>query len=268
MSNPHPPLAVGKTSVGAIETEMLRGGQGQPVLVLHGFHNLSPDAEFLRSLTALCDVHAPSLPGFGHTERPDDFDTVYDLVHFVLDLLDSMPSGPVTVIGLSFGGWLALEAAVKAPAKLSRLILVDPLGLKFSDRETADIADIFNLHPDEVLSRSWSDAALGEVDFDAMTDDEIVVYARNRETLCLYGWHPYMYSPQLANWLHRITVPTIAMWGEHDRIVTTGYGEQLVAKIPDARLETIPGAGHHPELEQPESLFSAVAQFLDDSKAD
>ena len=81
-----------------------------------------------------------------------------------------------------------------------------------------------------------------------MTDDEIVVYAKNREALCLYGWDPYMYTPQLSHWLHRIKVPSLVVWGETDGIVDTTYGRGVAARIPNARFVMIADAGHHPEV--------------------
>ena len=46
-----------------------------------------------------------------------------------------------------------------------------------------------------------------------MSDEALVGLARNRDALCLYAWHPYMYNPQLKRWLARITVPTLVLWG-------------------------------------------------------
>lgn len=255
-------LSLEVRSVGNVDAEVLVGGSGSPILVLHGFHNLPARSPFLKKLTACGKVYAPSLPGFGHTVRPDDFDTVYDLVHFCLDFIDSLPDQPLTLVGLSFGGWLALELATKNLPHLERLVLIDALGVKLSDRETPDIADIFNLHPDEVHARSWFDKDIGRLNFDTMSDDEIVVYARNRESLCLYGWHPYMYTPQLANWLQRIRSPTLVLWGENDRIVDIDYGRGLAAKIANARFEAIADAGHHPEVEQAEALAQQISAFL------
>ncbi len=57
-----------------------------------------------------------------------------------------------------------------------------------------------------------------------MSDDELVVRARNWEALCLYGWQPYMHNPQLKRWLRRIDVPTLVLWGASDGIVTPAYG--------------------------------------------
>ena len=128
------------------------------------------------------------------------------------------------MLGFSFGGWLAAEVAAACSHRLDKLVLVDPLGIKISDRETPDILDIFNRSPDEVRRRSWHDPDRFAPDFNAMSDEALVVYARNREALCLYAWHPYMYNPQLPRWLGRIKVPTLLLWGESDRVVTPDYG--------------------------------------------
>jgi pimeloyl-ACP methyl ester carboxylesterase len=95
-----------------------------------------------------------------------------------------------------------------------------------------------------------------------MPDEEIIARARDWEALCLYGWHPYMYNPQLTRWLHRITVPTLVLWGASDGIVAPSYGHAYSALIPGSRFQLIEGAGHHPEIEQPESFVDHLAAFL------
>jgi len=169
----------------------------------------------------------------------------------------------VTLIGFSFGGWLAAELAAACSHRLDKLVLVDPVGIKISDRETPDILDVFEKSPDEVRRRSWHDPDRFAPDFNAMPDEALVVYARNREALCLYAWHPYMYNPQLPRWLGRIKVPTLVLWGESDRVVTPDYGRAYARLIPGSRLELIEAAGHHPEIEQPEVFVERVSRFLE-----
>src|SRR3989454_1094394 len=135
--------------VGDIELEVIRRGTGQPVLLLHGMQNVDPQARFLDLLGRRAEIIAPSHPGFGHSARPANFDTVYDLVHLYLDVLDGLPYPKVTLMGFSFGGWLAAEIAVKCRHRLDRLVLVDAFGLQLSDRETPDILDVFNTSPRE-----------------------------------------------------------------------------------------------------------------------
>jgi len=146
-------------SVAGVEVEVLRRGTGNPLLLLHGFQHIDPRLPVVDLLARDAQLIAPSHPGFGRSSRPADFGTVYDLVHLYLGLLDTLPQGPLTLMGLSFGGWLAAEVAVKAGRRIDKLILVDALGIKISDRETPDILDVFNAHPQEVIEKKLARSA-------------------------------------------------------------------------------------------------------------
>ena len=116
------------------------------------------------------------------------------------------------------------------------------------------------------LTKLWRD--FGAVpfrfapDFDAMEDAELVTYARNRDSLCLYTWNPLLYNPQLKGWLRRIDVPTLVLWGAFDGIVSPDYGRAYAKLIPGARFELIENAGHQPEIEQPARFVAHVAGFM------
>ncbi len=261
MSEARGSAASDRMTVNGIELQVLRRGAGGPVLLLHGMDTVSPQARFLDLLGRHAEIIAPSSPGFGNTKRPRDFDTIYDLVHLYLAVIDELPYDEIVLMGMSFGGWLAAEVAVARPQRLAKLVLVDPLGIKIGDRESRDILDLFNVNPVEVRRCSWHDPARAP-DYDAMSDEELVIHARNWESLCLYAWHPYMYNPQLKQWLGRIAVPTLMLWGASDRVVTPDYGRAYAGLIPDARFQLIEAAGHHPEIEQPERFVELVAAFL------
>ena len=147
-------MAGERLMVHGIELEAVRRGKGRPILALHGFDTIDPDAPFLDLLGRHGEIEAPSSPGFGQSSRPKDFDTVYDLVHLYLAALDALPGDKITLLGFSFGGWLAAEVAAACRHRLDKLVLVDPLGIKVSDRETADILDVFNKSPDDVRRRT------------------------------------------------------------------------------------------------------------------
>jgi pimeloyl-ACP methyl ester carboxylesterase len=256
---------------GPLPLEVLRRGTGRPILLLHGINPVSPRARFLDFLAEHGEIIAPSHPGFGKSPLPEDFDTMFDLVHLYREVLDALPEAAV-MIGFSFGGWIAAEVAAGGHPKLDRLVLVDPVGVKFGDREERDIVHFFNTHPAELARRAWHDptnrpegiyglgwqAAIDE----AMPDADMVALARNWDSLCLYAWRPHMYNPQLKHWLRRISVPTLVLWGAGDGIVTPTYGRAYAGRIPGAGFELIEGAGHHPELEQPGAFADAVARFL------
>ncbi|MEA2740760.1 MAG: hypothetical protein QOH05_4067 [Acetobacteraceae bacterium] len=256
------------------ELEILRAGaaDADPLLLIHGINPISPRAPFVSHLARTRQVIAPSHPGFGASPLPPDFDTMYDLVNLYLDVLDNLPEGDVAVAGFGFGGWIAAELAVVGHPRLRRLILVDPVGIKLGSREERDIVHMFNTNPIELNQRAWHDPArrppgsygLGwqATISDDMTDAEMIGLARNWDSLCLFAWRPHMFNPQLKHWLHRISAPTLVLWGESDRIVTPDYGRHYAGLIPGAEFVTIPRAGHHPELEQPDEFVAHVERFL------
>ena len=256
------------------ELEMLRVGseEADPLLLIHGINPISPKATFVAALAQTRYIMAPSHPGFGASPLPPDFDTMYDLVNLYLDVLDHLPDGEVAVAGFGFGGWIAAELAVAGHPRLQRLVLVDPVGIKIGGREDRDIVHMFNTNPIELDRRSWHDPANRPAGIyglgwqaaisDQMTDPEMIGLARNWDSLCLFGWRPHMFNPQLKHWLHRISVPALVLWGESDRIVTPEYGRHYANLIPGAVFETIPQAGHHPELEQPAAFVECLNRFL------
>lgn len=266
----------GRLVVGPFELEVLHRAAKHPatptLLLLHGVDTIRPAAPFVDLLAEHGEIVAPSHPGFGHSPRPADFDTIYDLVHLYRGVCDALAAERIIAIGFSFGGWIAAELAAQGHPKLDRLILADPVGAKLGGREERDIAHFFNTLPEELARRAWHDPARRPAGCwglgwqatigDAMPDDDMIRLARNWDALCLYGWRPHMYNPQLKHWLHRIAVPTLVLWGASDRIVTPAYGSTYAALIPQARFETIEGAGHHPELEQPQAFVDRVARFI------
>jgi pimeloyl-ACP methyl ester carboxylesterase len=102
----------------------------------------------------------------------------------------------------------------------------------------------------------------GRRDFASMPEDALTIVARERESFARFGWEPYLHNPKLRHRLHRIKVPTLLIWGEHDGIVTPAYAEAYRRLIPGARLVTIPRAGHLPQIEQPQALLAELRKFL------
>ncbi len=246
---------------GSVPLSYLDLGRGAPILVLHGAGGLPPDPPFLRGLAELGRTIVPTHPGFGRAVLPEWIDSVDDLAYIYLDFLAALDLRDVTVIGCSMGGWLATEIAVKSTARIARLILVDPIGIKVSDRNTRDIVDIFATDPAELERLAVHDPSTA-LDISTLSDDAFETMARNREAAALYLWEPYAHNPKLPRRLHRIDVPTLLLWGESDRIVTPAYGRAFCELIPGARFELIPKAGHAPQIEQPEAFVAQVARFI------
>lgn len=254
-------LAEGKLKVRDLELEAIHRGSGPTLLLLHGAGGLDPNGEFLDLLARHFEIIAPSHPGFGNSPLPDLFDSVDDLAYVYLDLLEQYDLSDVTLMGFSIGGWISAEVAVRCAHRLARLILVGPVGIKAGDRETRDIPDIFALRPDEVTQLLYHDPKRYAPDYAAMPEEQLRIIARNRESLALFAWEPYMHNPKLRYRLGRLGIPTLLIRGASDGLVSQRYLEAYRAAISGARLEVIAAAGHAPQVEQPRALVERVLAF-------
>ena len=247
--------------IAGVKTELVERGRGRPILFLHPGIGLDPAAAVLDRLAAGARVVAPSHPGFGRSELPRGFTSVDDLAYFYLDLMEALELRDAVVVGVSFGGWIAAEIAVKTTERIARLVLGDALGIKVGDRESRDIADMFAMTEPQFNERAYADPAAGRRDYAAMPEQDVLTVARNRESLARFGWSPYMHDPKLKGRLHRIRVPTLVLWGESDRIAAPDYGRAYAAAISGARFEMVPRAGHFPHIEQPDDFARRVLAF-------
>jgi pimeloyl-ACP methyl ester carboxylesterase len=253
--------------INGIRIELIERGRGRPLLFLHPAIGLDPASPILDLLARHARVIAPSHPGFGRSDLGKGMSSVDDLAYFYLDLMDALDLRDTIVVGVSFGGWIAAEIAVKSTQRMSHLILANPVGIKVGDRTTRDIVDIFALLDHEFNELAYCDPQLGARDYKALPQAEALTAARNRESLARFGWSPYLHDPKLKGRLHRIRIPTLFLWGTHDRILSEPYGRAYCAAIPGARFEPIERAGHFPHVEQPEVFTQRLYDFVDANAA-
>jgi pimeloyl-ACP methyl ester carboxylesterase len=253
-------------SLAGTTVELVERGYGRPLLFLHAGEGLAPDLPWLELLSQKHRVIAPWHPGYGNSPLIDGSGSVDDLAYLYLDLAAELGLDNAVLVGACFGGWVAAEMMVRSTARFSRLVLVDPLGIKVRGRDERDIADMHALPRAEYLKLAWADPAKGDVDFTSLPEGELAAIVRGREAFTLYGWKPYMHNPRLRRWLHRIDRPTLLLWGAEDGIVTPTYGEAWRQAIPGAQLEVISQAGHFPHWEQPEAFVERLSAFVDTNR--
>jgi pimeloyl-ACP methyl ester carboxylesterase len=253
-------------SIAGTSLELEERGTGRSLLFLHAGEGLSPERPWLDLLARHYRVIAPWHPGWGNSALIDGVGSVDDLAYLYLDLAAEMGLEDAVLVGACFGGWVAAEIMVRSTARFSRLVLIDPLGVKFGGREDRDIADMHAVSRADYLKLAWADPAKGDLDFTAKPESELAAIVRGREAFALYGWKPYMHNPRLKRWLHRIDRPTLLLWGAADRIVTPAYGAGWARELPDAKLELIAGAGHFPHWEQPEAFVDKLVAFTDSNR--
>jgi pimeloyl-ACP methyl ester carboxylesterase len=252
--------------LGGIDLELFdsgaQAGSQRPILFLHGGGGFNERQPFVAPLAEKRRLVVPSHPGFGKSSLPDWLDSVDDIAHLYLELMDVLKFERVDLVGCSIGGWIAAEMATKAPERFARIVLIGPVGIKVGPSDKLDIPDIFAKPQDEVLKLTYHDPERMKPDTANMSDDELAAMFRARETLALLTWEPWMHNPKLKRRLHRIAAPTLFIRGESDGLVSANYLDAYAALLPNASTQTIKAAGHVPQLEQPATFTTAVLNFL------
>jgi pimeloyl-ACP methyl ester carboxylesterase len=247
--------------ISGVATEIRAGGEGRPLLFLHGGVGFLHHEAFLEALALEHRVVAPAHPGFEASEWPREFRSVDDLAYFHLDLAAELGLEDAVLVGACLGGWLALEMLVRDSSRFARVVLVDALGVKFGDALAREYADLYGVFPAEAERLLFRDPAKGAFDATTLPDVALTAIARNREAFTYFGWKPYMHNPSLRRWLHRIDRPTLVAWGEADGFVRPEHGRKLAQAIPGAAFAAIPDAGHYPSIEAPAALARLIADF-------
>ncbi len=250
-------------ALAGIEIELFEGGDGSPLLFLHGAQGFMPKQSYVGQLAQRRRLIAPSHPGFGASGLPLWLDSIDDIAHLYLELMDRKRLDRVDIVGCSLGGWLAAEIATKSPERIGKLALVGPVGVKIGPPDKLDIPDIFAMSQDKVARLIFHDPEKSRLDFADMSDEELTTIARNRETTALLTWEPWMHNPKLRRRLHRITAPTLFIRGASDGLVSQSYVDGYAKLIPNAKVTTIAAAGHAPQLEQPEEFTRVLFAFLE-----
>jgi pimeloyl-ACP methyl ester carboxylesterase len=254
-------VPVTKMEVADVELEVFDEGLERPLLFLHGGSGFDQQHPFVARLAAKRRLIAPSHPGFGNSALPDWLDSVDDIAHLYLELLDNLNLREVDLVGCSIGGWIAAEMATKVPERFHRMVMVSPVGIKVGPSDKLDIPDIFGMPQADVQKLLYHDPAKMAVDPAKMSDDQLAAMFGARETLALLTWEPWMHNPKLKRRLHRITAPALFIRGVSDGLVSDEYLKAYARLLPNGRTMTIPNAGHVPQLEQPDAFALAVLEF-------
>ncbi len=248
-------LQVGDTSL-----NMLEGGSGPPLLVLHAAGGAGIWMPYHELLAGSFRVLAPDSPGFGRSPDSDRITGVDDLAFLYADLIDQLELERPIVVGSSFGGWVAAELAVLMSRSISNLVLVDAIGLRLP---AAPIADLFAMGPAQKMAALFHDRTVAARILPVQPDiDTIMGFYRDEMAFAKFAWSPFCCNPKLERRLHRISAPTLVLWGEHDAVVPRPHAERYAARIPHAQLQIVSDAGHAVLMERPEQAIRAIELFV------
>jgi pimeloyl-ACP methyl ester carboxylesterase len=258
---------------GRYNVRVLEDGDGDPLLFLHGINGLHWDA-LLERLAGRYRVIAPSHPGFGD-ESQQELDTVQDLVYAYLDLLDALDLDGVPVVGHSLGGMIAAELAATQPKRFTKLALMAPLGLWDINRPTFDffactpreMGEALFFDPESDAAKHAGETGLRQLAAAGHDSDEgqhlIDVYVERAKTLATtakYLWP--IPNRGLDKRIHRVSAPTLLIWGAGDGVIEPSYADDFMAAIDGARCEHVAEAGHELGIEQPERVAELITGFV------
>jgi pimeloyl-ACP methyl ester carboxylesterase len=266
------PLAEEKVSTSIGKQSVWRGGPvaGRPLVYLHSAMGEGPGASVLEDLADSYQVIAPLFPGFGESEGIEQIDDISDAVFHLLDLWEALglSEGP-TVVGASLGGWMAAELAMRDPASVGHLVLVNPAGLYIAGHP---IKEIFGRQPGDLAEDLFADqqhpvAQLMHQAQAMLRGEGSIPFELLKPTLqslaatAKVAWNPYLHDPKLQRRLYRITAATLVVHGAQDRLIPRAHAAAYARGIAGARLVDVEGAGHLLALEKPAELSALVREF-------
>jgi pimeloyl-ACP methyl ester carboxylesterase len=255
-------------------------GQGSPVLLIHGFgastytwRRIAP--ELARSHRVI----AVDLKGFGQSDKPfDERYSVFDQAELLTQLIEEHDLRNLTVVGHSYGGGIALLLALQAndrlKGRIAKLALLDTIAYPqnmpvfFRMLNTPFVSHLgVRMVPPAAQVR----VALQIAYFDnsKIEDSEVEVYAAPLRTAA--GKHAIIHSArqivpedleEIAERYKSITLPTLILWCDHDRIVPLDVGLKLRRTLPNSTLRLVENCGHMPQEEQPEQTLKLLKDFL------
>ena len=242
------------------QVELLSGGSGEPLIVLH--HDIGNPGwlSFYEALAGQFTVYVPSHPGYGKSDRPDWMRNVRDLAVVHQWLVKELKLNNPSLIGLGFGGWVAAEMASMSPSQYKRLVLVGAMGIQPTEGE---IVDQFLVYTTDYIKDGFFDTAHYEAQYGSEPDtDQLVAWEIHREMTTRIAWKPYMFNQGLPHLLGGVETPVLVVWGKEDKTVPLNCAEQYVKALPNAELKVLDECGHFVEMEKPQELATLVRDFM------
>jgi len=255
-----------------INTTYGQDGQGEsPILLLHGFD--SSLMEFRRLFAQLSpekETWAVDFFGFGLTDRPPGIAVTPEAIKAHLySFWQQLIQRPMVLLGASMGGAVAIDFALTYPEIVQKLVLLDSAGLA----EGPAMGRLMIPPLDRLATAFLSNRKVRQkISENAYYDRRL---ANEDALVCsmLHLTHPNWSQALisftksggykgLSNKIHRITQPTLIIWGEQDQILGTNDAKRFEQTIPNSQLVWIPESGHVSHLEKPDLTAHTILDFL------
>ncbi|HEY0390362.1 MAG TPA: alpha/beta fold hydrolase [Solirubrobacterales bacterium] len=263
------------------ETAYLGGGDGPPLLLIHGMAGSSENWRgVLEPLAQRHTVIAPDLPGHGVSAGgPGDY-SLGSLATGLRDLLLSLGHERATLVGHSLGGGVAMQFSYQFPEMVERLVLVSSGGL---GPEVSPVlraaalpgADLFISATASLGQRVGGTIGRGLGAIGMQPGPDVAEVARGYASLAeprrrkaflatlrsVVGTEGQRVSASDRLYLAE-SIPVLIVWGARDPIIPVRHGEDAHRTLPGSQLEIFEGAGHLPQLEQPGHFIAVLERFI------
>jgi pimeloyl-ACP methyl ester carboxylesterase len=200
--------------------------------------------------------------GFGDSDRPESGYAIPDLAGDVVAFLDALEIERVTLVGHSFGSFVARQVAIAAPRWVARLVLIGT-GFTQSNPVIRDLPAAMRDLPDPVpvefvrdFQASTAYRPIPAEFFERIVAESLKLPARLWRALI-----DRLLEYDDAGQLSGITAPTLLLWGDQDALFSRTEQDRFLAACPGARLLVYEGTGHCPNWEQPERVACDIAAF-------
>ena len=260
-------------------------GTATPMLLIHG---LGDEADTWRHVVAPLSANrrviALDLPGFGRSDKPDRAYTLPFFQDVIIELLDVLAVPRAILIGHSLGAVISHHVALNHPERVERLVLIS--GALAARSQEIDLAMLLFLVPglgEWLYTRlrrdpnaAYRTLELNYAHLDQLAEaDREFLFQRVNERVWSDGQRRAFFSTfrNLARWvpaqqrdlasrLSKLEVPTLAVWGEADRVNSPQNARVLAQAQPAARLVLVPGAGHNLQQENPGAVLEAIRTWM------
>ncbi len=245
-------------AVDGVKTVVYSGGQGEPLVFFHGAGTVD-GLGFTEAWTDKFRVIAAYHPGWGESGDDSTFTDLHDYVMHYLELFDMLHIGNFNLVGLSLGGYLAAKFASEHGHRVKRLAMIAPAGMIDPEHP---MLDILATPGEQIPGLLVSNFEVLKKRLPEKPDSDFMA-ARYREstTVARLLWeHPA--DPKFVRYLHRVTMPTLIVWGDEDKIIPVEQVQTWRRHIPNAEIKVYKGAGHLVHLEKPEAV-DLIGRFLE-----
>jgi pimeloyl-ACP methyl ester carboxylesterase len=246
--------------INGIDTVVLEAGSGPPLVFLHGAGTVT-GFNFAPAWSDRFRVVIPYHPGFGPSADDPAIDEIHDYVLHYVELFDTLELRQFRLVGQSMGGYIAAKFAIEHRQRVEKLALVCPIGLpvppghetvNFLAVPPQDLPALLAHDPQTVIKH----LPPGEPSPDFIAERVKEAGTAGR----VLGDGKRTFDTKLPRHLHRLTMPTLLIWGKQDRLTPTAQHQTWAKALPNATVKLFDNAGHL-VLDEAPAAAKAIGAF-------